>query len=502
VFTGTALLANNSSYLGGNLPSYYANVTAPSFTTSVSVGSNVSLTTSQLIIGNSTVNTTVNSTVFSGIANNSTNFAGQGQSYYANVTAPVFSVSVNVGSNVSLSTSALFIGNSTINTTINSSAITNAGNVTSNTISLVNLTGPAITAQVNTGVAGYFIANNATTLIAISNGTANTFTINSAGTPNIKSALAVDLNVQGFLVTADFNDVVFTTPRALSASELFFRNHSLNANSTGGDALNGVYGNYVLGYNGLATDGTTAENTYIDIHVGTYNELRNYSNNPTLGANVMVGTRNLVRTFNSVAANLVGTWTQLQIGNTSSTANVGSAYGSVVSIGTVTANSNMGNTYMYYGLYTASANITGSKYGVWISGEANNYLSANLTVGVALAVGANATLSTSTLSIGNSTVNAVMNSTVIVIGNSTVNTITNSTSFNGTANNSTNFAGQGQSFYANVTAPVFSVSVNVGSNVSLSTSTLTIGNSTVNTTINSSALSITTISTVLDCGTF
>ena len=54
-------------------------------TTSANVGANVQLTTSQLKIGNSTVNATVNSTIFTGtslLANNSTNLSGQPGSYY------------------------------------------------------------------------------------------------------------------------------------------------------------------------------------------------------------------------------------------------------------------------------------------------------------------------------------------------------------------------------------------------------------------------------------
>lgn len=58
VFTMTS---NNSTYFGGQLPAYYANVTSPSFTTSLAVGTSV-VNTTALSIGNSTVNTVVNST--------------------------------------------------------------------------------------------------------------------------------------------------------------------------------------------------------------------------------------------------------------------------------------------------------------------------------------------------------------------------------------------------------------------------------------------------------
>jgi acyl-CoA hydrolase len=74
-----------------------ANFTTGNFTTAVNVGANVNLTTSTMQIGNSTVNTQVNSSLIS---------TGNGQ----------FSTSVNVGANVLLTTSTITVGNSTVNT--------------------------------------------------------------------------------------------------------------------------------------------------------------------------------------------------------------------------------------------------------------------------------------------------------------------------------------------------------------------------------------------------
>jgi hypothetical protein len=45
-----------------------------------------------------------------------------------------------------------------------------------------------------------------------------------------------------------------------------------------------------------------------------------------------------------------------------------------------------------------------------------------------------------------------------------------------TSNNATNFAGQAQAFYANTSAPVFTTTMSVGSNVVVNTSTITVGN--------------------------
>jgi hypothetical protein len=91
--------SNNATNFAGQPASYYANATnltsgtinnarLPAIATTITqVGT---LTTLQvngdIDIGNSTVNSTINATSFSGTSNNSTNFAGQPASYYANAT--------------------------------------------------------------------------------------------------------------------------------------------------------------------------------------------------------------------------------------------------------------------------------------------------------------------------------------------------------------------------------------------------------------------------------
>jgi hypothetical protein len=71
----------------------------------------------------------------------------------------------------------------------------------------------------------------------------------------------------------------------------------------------------------------------------------------------------------------------------------------------------------------------------------------------------------------------------ITLGNSTVNATINSTSYSGIAS----FSGGTP---ANTTNPDFSVSIGVGANVNVNTSSIDIGNSTVYALINSSSLSI------------
>src|SRR5271166_4326011 len=84
------------------------------------------------LFGNSSVNASINSTVYSGTANNATNLGGHNSGYYANVTSPNFSANISIGANVSVNTSTLFLGNSTVNTFINSTVISLGGGLDAN----------------------------------------------------------------------------------------------------------------------------------------------------------------------------------------------------------------------------------------------------------------------------------------------------------------------------------------------------------------------------------
>ena len=92
-YSGTA---NNSLYLGGVLASSY-------------------LTAANL--SGYQLNSTLAANVAGMTANNSTNFAGQGQAYYANISDPVFTTGLGVGtsvsSNVVINTAGVFITSNT-----------------------------------------------------------------------------------------------------------------------------------------------------------------------------------------------------------------------------------------------------------------------------------------------------------------------------------------------------------------------------------------------------
>jgi len=108
---GTSFSVANST--GGVYPSALGNTTVTGTVTvssTVNVGANVNLSTSQINVGNSTVNTTITNVTVS------TNTV--------NVTS-----TINVGANVNLSTSQINVGNNTVNTVISATSITTTGNL-------------------------------------------------------------------------------------------------------------------------------------------------------------------------------------------------------------------------------------------------------------------------------------------------------------------------------------------------------------------------------------
>jgi len=107
--TSTANLTPSDLKIGSAVVnSTFVVVNAGNFVAGANVGANVNLTTVGLQIGNSSVNTQVNSSVFS---------TGTGN----------FSLAANVGANVKLTTVILSVGNSTVNSTVNSTAFFTTG---------------------------------------------------------------------------------------------------------------------------------------------------------------------------------------------------------------------------------------------------------------------------------------------------------------------------------------------------------------------------------------
>ena len=114
--TSTANLSADDLTIGSAIVnSSVLTISTGNFSIGANVGANVKLSTSELRIGNSTVNTFVNSTAISTNTGN-------------------FSLGANVGANVRLTTVILSIGNSTVNSTVNSTTVSTANIIGTNFI--------------------------------------------------------------------------------------------------------------------------------------------------------------------------------------------------------------------------------------------------------------------------------------------------------------------------------------------------------------------------------
>jgi hypothetical protein len=139
--TGTAnvsssLRVDGLSTLAGNINTPTANASS-----GINVGANVNLSTTQINVGNSTVNTYITSTVIEtdgtlavlGAATLSNTLGVTGLTTLSgNINTPTANASsdINVGANVNLSTTRINVGNSSVNTFITSSAIETDGTLT------------------------------------------------------------------------------------------------------------------------------------------------------------------------------------------------------------------------------------------------------------------------------------------------------------------------------------------------------------------------------------
>jgi len=270
-FTGTALTANNSTYLNGQLASYYTNASnittgtlpwaqAPTGTANLSAvqtfagnttfSANLSVTGSQFYVGtsanavtvtpttinvgNSTVNATINSTSFSGTsltANNATYLNGQLASYYTNAS------------------------NITTGTLPWSQAPTNAVNTTASSTFTGNniFQGTNTVFQSNVLFSGVNNTINGTTLTVGANTTFSGANTNIGGTnTNITS----NVSISGSSLTLTGTSITGTT------SDVSFRNGTFSGNLTVSGTVTSintaqltVNDNIVeLGYNNLTTD--------------------------------------------------------------------------------------------------------------------------------------------------------------------------------------------------------------------------------------------------------
>jgi hypothetical protein len=451
--TSTANLSSSSLTIGSAVVnSTVLTIGTGNFSTAANVGANVNLTTSTLQIGNSSVNTQVNSSVFS---------TGTG----------TFSSGANVGANVNLSTVLISVGNSTINSTVNSTVVMTgtliAGNSTQNTF-VVNAAG-----------------------VTLGNSTVNTFlsigraTALACSAVTIEKIYALDATTYGLYSNVTTNNTTVTAARQTIGIQSFVTANTLNANATGGVQSSEIYGIQSIVQNAPPAGG----NSTIDYAVGSYGLARNYGNGSA--ANTLSNAEGVRGTAQQVGSGVIAAATgvigTVNIANTTVTGNVTAAYGVRSTIQSNTA-ATIATGYLFYGAHLGSTTTT--KYGLYVTGESNNYFSNNVYIaGTALTLGtsfvantlgvyhvgtSNATSYTVGTQFTSNSTGTYVNSGILTVGSSLVSNTTGTYS-TGIVNAASHTIGT--SFIANTT-------------VMNHTGTLSVGNSTVNSFVNSSFLSI------------
>jgi hypothetical protein len=364
--------------------------------TSIAVGGNVIINASALFIGNSTVNSVVNATH---VTTNTFNIAG----------------GIAVGSNVSINTSTIFIGNSTVNTTIQ------AGNIA--------LRGTQLTIG-NTLFDG--------TLISVGNSTVNTVVNSTSVTTNILYATNAEISSSanvGGNITARANVTVngaLTVANTASLGNTTVSQTLTVGNSTVNVSINAT--SIAVGPNVAVTQST------ITVGNSTVNAVVNSTSINVGTTGTIVGHRVLSSNITLQApnnGNYDGERFRLyDFGDSRVHYSMGVEGGH---IWTAVDNSSNSIGFKWYGNTVLAARLGGTgtlelKGDLYTDAVAhvNSALyvgstSTNVTINsTSLAVGSNVTLDTGVLVIGNSTVNTTINSSSIStgalnIGNTTIN---------------------------------------------------------------------------------
>lgn len=281
------------------------------------------------------------------------------------------SSTLNVGSNVNLTTTQLSVGNSTVNSTVTSS------NISTQSLSVNSLI--------------------VTSSITIGNSSTNTTSFDVGNSTITDTSVTTDnLNVVGLSNTANLYVSTYAniaSQAAVNTSGVYVKNLVNTASFT------------------VGTDFTAnASGVY---HTGTVNAASH-----TVGSSLVANATGVYHTGVINAASHTTTGVTANATGVYPTSNsVGNQLGATASRWTVFA-----NTLATTGLMTAGAGLT-------VTGTAN--------ASVAINVGANVNLTTSTINVGNSSVNVVTNSSTVSIGG----TVVNSSFFPATANNATYLGG-------------------------------------------------------------
>jgi hypothetical protein len=375
---------------------------------------NTNLSNASLELGNSTINSTVNSTIL--------RIIGGGTNTTANAThlgtgTGTFTTAVNVGANVSLSTTTLNVGNATVNLSMNSTSISFNPNSTTSFV-------------VNTTTAAININSSDAALKVMQRGTGNSFVVEDAS-PDA-SPFVID-GAGRVIIGANVNYIYGT---GFSASPLFQQHGNTTASSSRLFSTWGFTAIDYLIYSGNANTGDK-------------------DTAPTLPPTTTALYQKIGRVHTDVDTVVQNYRLQFQVDGTGNTTTTPTAMNFIAQ--------NATSTTLASRLFLAANGNLG--LGTTSPTDALHAVG-NVFATVGIKAGANVSLTTTTFSMGNATSNLLANSITLKIENASGNTTINSSAF------------------------VASGSVNVGANVSLSTSRLFVGNSTVNLLANSILLAM------------
>jgi hypothetical protein len=533
--SNTAFNAKNGLVANGNL--IYAiggtgqvgiNNSAPDANVTITGNANVQgnavitqiLSTNNIIANTVNASATVNTNTVNATNTNSNTFG----IHTGNVNATVVNASANVytnsvfATNVNSNTFGIHTGNVSA-TVVNASA-----NVNTNTVFAINVNATGVTASANV---------NTNTVYAV-NVTANVVSVNSVvATANLTTNTVFSVNVTANVVSSN----VLNATANVSTNTVF----TTNVNAVSVLATNVVantFGIHTGNVNATvvnASANVNAPTVYANIAANTVNATANISTNTVYATNVVatnitgnVAPNNLTVAANTTLNGPVIVLANTQIGNSSVNSSLtvtGNLYvsGTTTIAGTVNAQGsvvpgvnnlyNLGSpTLQWATAYVNGISVstvlsvgnstvnTFSNATHFFSGNSTYYGFGNSTADVIVSPTANITLTPATINI------QAGPAALITLGNSTVSATINSTAFSGTANNASNLGGVPAASFAttaglaaNIAAATAnsalyfggappSAYVNTSANFTLS-GTLTFGNSTVNSSINSTSFS-------------
>ena len=330
-------------------------------------------------------------------------------------------ISANVGANVNISTTQLSVGNTTVNTTLTQTGLSiystsfatfNANSGVANTTELITTAAAHVFA--NGDILLYTVAPGNTAIGGLTSGSSY-YMLSPLSNPTTTLFLSSTLLGSPINITAGINETGHTLTRVNSgvvanntsvtvggtASNITFTQNTL----TVGNSSVGTINAFALNISGLVAQGNTTTTGFINVSsYGTFGNVVNATSFNSTGAALSTFANNVTITGVAnvsanvfVGANVNLSPSQLYVGNTTSNAIINQTS---LNIGTTTVNVQISSNSITLGNST--------------SGTANMF---------ALNVGANVNVSTTQLSIGNATVNSVLTQNTLVVGNSTVGTV-------------------------------------------------------------------------------